>query len=86
MLSSLQGPALTVKLCRQVCREPDDTVENQLLQCDACRACVHMECYGVSAPPDGRLWLCDVCSLGMPERCCVHVHMQRPAEAARKLA
>ena len=50
----------------QVCREVDDTPDNQILQCDACRACVHMECCGVSTPPDGRLWLCDVCALGQP--------------------
>lgn len=48
----------------QVCREADDTPDNQILQCDACRACVHMDCCGVSTIPDGRLWLCDVCAIG----------------------
>ena len=52
----------------QVCRETDDTVDDQMLQCDACHACVHMACYGVKDPPNGRLWLCDVCAL---RECCL---------------
>ncbi|CAI7864650.1 unnamed protein product, partial [Closterium sp. NIES-54] len=36
--------------------------DDQLLQCDSCRIMVHMACYGVREPPDGGLWLCDVCS------------------------
>lgn len=36
------------------------------LQCDGCRALVHMDCYGVEGPPQGQSWLCDVCSLGVP--------------------
>ena len=34
------------------------------VQCDGCRVYVHQRCYGVAAPPDGRLWLCDVCTIG----------------------
>jgi hypothetical protein len=47
-----------------VCGEEEETAENHLLQCDGCREFVHMHCYGVEAPPEGRLWLCDVCSIG----------------------
>lgn len=36
------------------------------VQCDGCRVLVHQTCYGVAAPPNGRLWLCDSCSLGAP--------------------
>ena len=35
-------------------------------QCDGCRVLVHQLCYGVATPPNGRLWLCDVCTLGAP--------------------
>ena len=35
-------------------------------QCDGCRVLVHQLCYGVATPPNGRLWLCDVCILGAP--------------------
>jgi hypothetical protein len=47
-----------------VCGEEDETGENHLLQCDACRAFVHMDCYGVAASPESAAWLCDVCALG----------------------
>lgn len=40
------------------------------LQCDGCRALVHMDCYGLEAPPQGQSWLCDVCSLGAPGLVC----------------
>ena len=49
---------------RSVCGEEEETAENHLLQCDACRAFVHMDCYGVAASPESALWLCDVCALG----------------------
>ena len=49
---------------RSVCGEEEETEQNHLLQCDGCREFVHMDCYGVGAPPEGRLWLCDVCKLG----------------------
>lgn len=48
-----------------MCREEEETDQNHLLQCDGCREFVHMDCYGVPAPPEGRLWLCDVCRLGV---------------------
>ncbi len=54
------------------CGEEDETGDNHLLQCDACRLFVHMDCYGVADCPEGRPWLCDVCSLGaptLPRRC-----------------
>lgn len=40
-----------------------DTAEhkNLLVECDKCRVVVHMRCYGLSEPPNGRSWLCDVC-------------------------
>ena len=47
-----------------VCGEEEETAFNHLLQCDGCRSFVHMACYGVAAPPEGRLWLCDLCKLG----------------------
>ena len=49
---------------RSVCSEEEETAFNHLLQCDGCRSLVHMACYGVAAPPEGRLWLCDLCRLG----------------------
>lgn len=49
---------------RSVCGEEEETEQNHLLQCDGCREFAHMDCYGVGAPPEGRLWLCDVCKLG----------------------
>ena len=48
-----------------VCGEEEETNFNHLLQCDCCRGFVHMACYGVPSPPEGRLWLCDLCKLGM---------------------
>ena len=36
------------------------------MQCDGCRALVHMDCYGVEHAPQGQSWLCDVCALGQP--------------------
>ena len=64
--SSELVPAGCGIVCLQVCWEHDDTAEDQMLQCDACRISVHMACYGVKSPPDGRLWLCNVCALGQP--------------------
>ena len=49
---------------RSVCGEEEETAFNHLLQCDGCCSFVHMACYGVAAPPEGRLWLCDLCQLG----------------------
>ena len=61
---ALSGVVLQGQELLQVCWEHDDTAEDQMLQCDACHISVHMACYGVKSPPDGRLWLCDVCALG----------------------
>lgn len=36
-----------------------------LVQCANCHLFVHMNCYGVAEPPNGKLWLCDVCALGL---------------------
>ena len=47
-----------------VCNKDTEYDRNQMLQCDGCRMFVHMDCYGVSTCPDGRLWLCDICRLG----------------------
>ena len=47
-----------------MCGEEEEADDNLLLQCDACRVYVHQCCYGVAEPPDGRLWLCDVCTIG----------------------
>ena len=35
------------------------------MQCGNCHLFVHMNCYGVAEPPNGQLWLCDVCTLGL---------------------
>ena len=53
----------SVRAC-SVCGEEEETTLNHLLQCDGCRGFVHMACYGVPSPPEGRLWLCDLCTLG----------------------
>lgn len=53
---------------RSACGEDEETGDNHLLQCDACLQFVHMDCYGVSASPEGRLWLCDACYLGAQPR------------------
>lgn len=50
------------------CGGEEDTSDDQLLQCDACRQFVHMGCYDVEQPPEGRLWLCDLCQLGVFQR------------------
>ncbi|KAK9809202.1 hypothetical protein WJX72_011258 [[Myrmecia] bisecta] len=56
-----------------VCAREDEIDGNHLLQCDACRAFVHMDCYGVEEQPNGSLWLCDVCKLGIKQApaCCL---------------
>ena len=64
-----------------VCGEEEETNLNHLLQCDGCRGFVHMACYGVPSPPEGRLWLCDLCKLGAPRllcpgcRACAHMFL-----------
>jgi PHD-finger len=62
------SPVVVRRQCQEghchVCDEETEYDNNLLLTCDACRVHVHMDCYGVAAAPDGRLWLCDVCSLG----------------------
>jgi len=47
-----------------VCGEEEETDDDLLLHCDACRVYVHQACYGVADAPDGRTWLCDVCNAG----------------------
>ncbi|DBA66045.1 TPA: hypothetical protein ACH3X2_003050 [Trebouxia sp. C0005] len=47
-----------------VCYVEDYSDDNLLLECDGCRALVHMDCYGVERAPQGQSWLCDVCALG----------------------
>lgn len=54
----------TEGLC-DVCGEDAEFDGNHLLQCDKCGCMVHTECYSVQHRPDGRLWLCDVCRLGL---------------------
>ena len=39
-----------------------------MMQCDGCRALVHMDCYGEEKAPQGQSWLCDVCALGKAVR------------------
>ncbi|CAK9872811.1 unnamed protein product [Sphagnum jensenii] len=43
-------------------------VDNLLLQCDKCHIIVHMNCYGVLEPPDGKLWLCSLCGGDAPKQ------------------
>ncbi|KAF6257464.1 PHD-zinc-finger like domain-containing protein [Scenedesmus sp. NREL 46B-D3] len=45
------------------CGEETETEDNLLVECDKCRVMVHMRCHGMSSPPDGSSWLCDVCRL-----------------------
>ncbi len=56
----------------QVCCDIEEEDQDQILQCDGCKNCVHMSCYSVSEAPHGRLWLCDVCQARPSEE-------QRPA-------
>lgn len=56
--------SVTEGVCH-VCGEDAEFDGNHLLQCDACGVFVHTECYSVQHRPDGRLWLCDVCRLGL---------------------
>jgi len=49
-----------------VCGEEEETDDDLLLHCDACRVYVHQACYGVADAPDGRTWLCDFCKAGAP--------------------
>jgi hypothetical protein len=48
-----------------VCNLDEDYADNPFVLCDKCGIFVHMECYNVSAFPDGSLWLCKVCALGL---------------------
>ncbi|GAQ91137.1 histone-lysine N-methyltransferase [Klebsormidium nitens] len=57
-----------------VCYIEQDYDDNQLVQCDKCRVMVHMHCYGELEPPDGDLWLCQLCqedALKEPPPCCL---------------
>ncbi|CAM6106755.1 unnamed protein product [Calypogeia fissa] len=57
-----------------VCYLDEEYQDNQLLQCDKCRTMVHMYCYGELEPPDGDLWLCNLCRPEAPKRrpfCCL---------------
>lgn len=56
--------SITEGVCH-VCGEDAEYDGNHLLQCDACGVFVHTDCYSVQHRPDGRLWLCDVCRLGL---------------------
>eukprot|EP00798_Chlamydomonas_sp_ICE-L_P008008 gene8008-1237_t len=64
-------------LSKPLLSECDETEHegSLMLQCDNCRMCVHMDCYGQSHEPDGSLWLCDMCELyscGLKEPpCCI---------------
>ena len=62
--TSLGSAQTDTAVLRSVCGEEEETALNHLLQCDGCRSFAHMACYGVAAPPEGRLWLCDLCKLG----------------------
>lgn len=52
------------------CGDEIEVEGNLLVECDKCRVVVHMRCYGLSKPPDGSSWLCDVCRL---VNCLVHI-------------
>lgn len=57
-----------------VCYLDEEYVNNLFLQCDKCRIVVHMHCYGESEPPNGHLWLCQLCRPGAPAKtpiCCL---------------
>jgi hypothetical protein len=57
-----------------VCYLDVEYVDNLLLQCDKCHIIVHMNCYGVLEPPDGKLWLCSLCGVDAPKQrplCCL---------------
>ena len=69
-----------------MCGEEEETNFNHLLQCDGCRGFVHMACYGVPSPPEGRLWLCDLCKLGTPDILPNACHECAPVQSARRCA
>ncbi|TVU10902.1 hypothetical protein EJB05_44457 [Eragrostis curvula] len=57
-----------------VCDMDEEYEDNLFLQCDKCRMMVHARCYGELEPPDGALWLCNLCRPGAPRvspRCCL---------------
>ncbi len=54
--------------CCTVCYLDVEYVDNLLLQCDKCHIIVHMNCYGVLEPPDGKLWLCSLCGVDAPKQ------------------
>lgn len=57
-----------------VCYLDEEYVNNLFLQCDKCRILVHMHCYGESEPPNGHLWLCQLCRPEAPAKnplCCL---------------
>ncbi|GAB4814051.1 hypothetical protein N2152v2_001097 [Parachlorella kessleri] len=49
----------------EVCMNEEEEGDDYIIQCDGCRAFVHMSCYGVQQNPWGELWQCDVCSLSL---------------------
>lgn len=45
-----------------ICLLPDADDGNEMVFCERCNACVHQNCYGISAVPNGT-WLCKPCSV-----------------------
>lgn len=45
-----------------ICLLPDADDGNEMVFCERCNACVHQNCYGISAIPNGT-WLCKSCSV-----------------------
>lgn len=45
-----------------ICLLPDSDPGNEMVFCERCNACVHQNCYGISAIPNGT-WLCKSCAI-----------------------
>lgn len=65
---SITRPHVCIRDCRgapqsacHACGMVEEYDDNLMLQCDKCRMTAHMDCYGVTEHPDGKLWLCDAC-------------------------